>query len=117
MKSRFNVKIEDNYLPSELQELVIPLGNLLMTISRYVLCLECDSAYFKMTNEDCECWNCGATYSMFDDNGETGGVLAIINGETEPTVIVSESGDGALSKHYCEQLDIDYDSFLHFWDL
>ena len=110
------VTIKDQRFPSELQELAIPLEKLLTTISRYVLCLECDSAFFKMTNEDCECWKCGAKYSMFDDNGETGGVLANINGESEPTVIVSESGDGALSKHYCNQLDIDYDSFLHFWD-
>ena len=117
MEPKFSVRIEGQRLPLELQELVIPLENLLTTINRYVLCLECDSAYFKMTNEDCECWNCGTKYSMFDDNGETGGVLANINGESEPTVIVSESGDGALSRHYCEQLDIDYDSFLHFWDL
>ena len=117
MEPKFTVKIEDPRLPPELYELVIPLENLLGIINRFVLCLECNSAFFKLTNEVCNCWNCDTKYSMFDDNGETGGVLATINDEGEPTVIVSESGDGALAKYYCEKLDLDYDSFLHFWDL
>ena len=94
MDPSFEVMIKDQRLPAELQESSIPLERLLSTISRYVLCLECNSAFFKMTNEDCQCWKCGTKYSMFDDNGETGGVLANINGEREPTVIVSELGMG-----------------------
>jgi hypothetical protein len=113
----FEVQISDERFSLEMRSEIIPLGVLLKKVRRYVLCLQCDSAFFELISTGSICWNCKTNYRMFDDRGETGGVAVLVGDEDTPTLIVGEDGAGSAVAILCEQLDIEYDSFLHFWNV
>jgi hypothetical protein len=113
----FEVIVSDERFPSNLRKEKINLEDLIEKIRKYVLCLECNSVFFELSYGISKCWGCDAKYQYFDDNGETGGVLVIINEDENPIVIVSEDGDGSAVSIFCDAVGLEYDSFLHFWNV